>query len=87
MRIKNDDGYFDFNYNLTCNKLDFFGLNFSWMTPNYPDESHDFEILQHEYTTLGGGFESSKDVKVLCRIFQTSEWKEYSDDNLFTTDA
>ncbi len=87
MRIKNDDGYFDFNYNLTCNKLDFFGLNFSWMTPNYPDESHDFEILQHEYTTLGGGFESSKDVKVLCRIYQASEWKEYSDDNLFTTDA
>ena len=87
MRIKNDDGYFDFNYNLTCNKLDFFGLNFSWMTPSYPDESHDFEILQHEYTTLGGGFESSKDVEVLCRIFQASEWKEFSDDNLFTTDS
>jgi len=87
MRIKNDDGYFDFNYNLTCNKLDRFGLNFSWMTSSYPDESDDFEILQHEYSTLGGGFESSKNVKVLCRIFQASEWKEYSDDNFFTTDS
>ena len=87
IRIKNDDGYFEFNYNLICNKIDFFGLNFSWMTSSYPEESSDFDILQHKYTTLGGGFESSKDANVLCRIFQASEWKEYSDDNLFTTDT
>ena len=93
MRIKIDDGdrhndsYFNYNYNLICNKLNSFGLNFSWMTSSYPDESDDFEILQHEYSTFRGDFKSSKDVKVLCRIFQASEWKEYSDNNIFTTDS
>ena len=93
MRIKIDDGdrhndsYFNFNYNLTCNKLNSFGLNFSWMTSSFPDESDDFEILQHEYSTFSGNPVISKDVKVLCRIFQASEWKEYSDNNIFTTDS